>query len=119
MRSRGEAVPGPLEFECLEALWALGEGTVGDVQKEMRRGSALAYTTVMTVLDRLTKKGSLTRRKAGRKFLYQASISPESVRSAAVRDVVNEFFGGSTGALLEYLERKGLPRPSMADVLSA
>ena len=119
MRSRGEAVPGPLEFECLEALWALGEGTVGDVQKEMRRGRALAYTTVMTVLDRLTKKGSLSRRKAGRKFLYQALISPESVRGAAVRDLVNGFFGGSTVALLEYLEREGLPRPSMADVLSA
>jgi len=59
-------VPPPLELLCLNALWTLGEGNVRDVRQIVVRTRPLAYTTIMTVLDRLVRKGMLSRRKIGR-----------------------------------------------------
>jgi predicted transcriptional regulator len=64
---------GPLEIAVMEILWAHGEGNVHDVAQ--RVGRPLAYTTVMTTLDRLYKKGLLERRKAERAFLYLPRFS--------------------------------------------
>ena len=59
---------GPLEITVMEILWTHGESNVRDVVD--RLGRPLAYTTVMTTLDRLYKKGMLERRKADRAFFY-------------------------------------------------
>ena len=59
-------VPPPLELLCLRALWTLGEGNVKAVQQVVADSRPLAYTTIMTVLDRLVRKGMLARRKIGR-----------------------------------------------------
>jgi predicted transcriptional regulator len=64
---------GPLENLVLETLWRRGESNVRDVAENLDR--PLAYTTVMTTLDRLYKKGVLERRKAQRAFLYAARYS--------------------------------------------
>lgn len=57
----------------MEVLWQHGEGAVRDVAPKLDR--QLAYTTVMTTLDRLYKKGLLSRRKAERAFLYVPTLS--------------------------------------------
>ena len=59
---------GHLELTVMEILWAHGESNVHDVVERM--GRPLAYTTVMTTLDRLFKKQLLVRRKWERAFLY-------------------------------------------------
>jgi len=59
---------GHLELRVMEVLWAQGESSVHDVAARLDR--PLAYTTVMTTLDRLFKKNLLVRRKAERAFLY-------------------------------------------------
>jgi predicted transcriptional regulator len=59
---------GPLEREILEVLWSRGRSNVRDVVQSLER--QLAYTTVMTTLDRLFKKGLLQREKAERAFFY-------------------------------------------------
>jgi predicted transcriptional regulator len=64
---------GHLEFQVLEILWARGESNVRDVAEKLAR--PLAYTTVMTTLDRLFKKGLLERRKVERAFLYSPRLS--------------------------------------------
>lgn len=64
---------GHLECKVLEILWARGESNVRDVAE--RLGRPLAYTTVMTTLDRLFKKGLLERRKVERAFLYSPRFS--------------------------------------------
>ena len=64
---------GSLEFELMEILWTHGETTVRDVVPKL--GRPLAYTTVMTTLDRLYKKGMLERRKSERAFLYSPKLS--------------------------------------------
>ena len=74
---------GPLEERVLELLWRSGERSVRDVRDEL--GGALAYTTVMTTLDRLYKKGLLDRRRSGRAFLYAPRASREAVAASALR----------------------------------
>src|SRR5580765_5695242 len=64
---------GSLESEVMERVWRRGELSVRDLHEEI--GSRLAYTTVMTTLDRLYKKGMLQRRKVGKAFLYVAALS--------------------------------------------
>jgi len=64
---------GALESELMERIWARGETCVRDLHDEI--GSRLAYTTVMTTLDRLYKKGLLERRAVGRAFYYTAKVS--------------------------------------------
>ncbi len=75
----------PLELECLSALWPMGEGTVRDIHRTLAASRPRAYTTVMTIMDRLEQKGIVTRRKVGKAFRYQARLSarrgpPESSR---------------------------------------
>jgi predicted transcriptional regulator len=73
---------GHLEGTVMGILWAHGESSVHDVIERLRR--PLAYTTVMTTLDRLFKKGFLDRRKPERAFLYAPRFSqPEWERKRA------------------------------------
>ena len=74
MVSRGE-----LEQQVMVLLWRAGEPlTVADVQELLARERDLAYTTVMTVLDRLAKKGLARRERRGRAWCYEPA-DPQSV----------------------------------------
>jgi len=110
-------VPPPLELLCLRALWTLEEGSVNDVRRIVSQTRPLAYTTIMTVLDRLVRKGRLTRRKSGRAFLYAPQDSRDSLRRAAVRELLEGFFDGSEEELLAFLCGRAaspLPVPATA-----
>ena len=96
-------VPPPLELLCLKALWELQEGNVKDVQRIVAQTRPLAYTTIMTVLDRLVRKGRLARRKAGRAFVYAPQATRDALRRAAVRELLDGFFNGSEEELLVFL----------------
>ncbi len=104
-------VPPPLEMLCLKALWTLGEGNVGDVQKVVAESKPLAYTTVMTVLDRLERRNIVSRRKSGRAFVYLPKISKDSMQRLALKEFVECFFDGSEQKLADFL-RKGAPEES-------
>jgi predicted transcriptional regulator len=64
---------GSLESELMERIWERGEFSVRDLHMEF--ASRLAYTTVMTTLDRLYKKKLLQRRKVGKAFYYAAAVT--------------------------------------------
>lgn len=71
MRTLGE-----LEARIMEVLWRRGEPTtVRQVYEELARDRELAYTTVMTVMDRLRRKRMLRRRRQGRAFAYAPAVS--------------------------------------------
>jgi predicted transcriptional regulator len=108
---------GPLEIALMEILWTGGEGNVRDVID--RLGRPLAYTTVMTTLDRLYKKGLLARRKSERAFIYSAALTREEWDQKRAGDFVAGFLspellisclvdamGQHDKALLDELERK-------------
>jgi len=96
-------VPPPLELACLKALWSLEEGNVKAVQQIVAESRPLAYTTIMTVLDRLVRKGKLTRRKVGRSFVYSPSATRDNMRRVALRELLDGFFDGSEDQLLHFL----------------
>jgi predicted transcriptional regulator len=105
-------IPPPLELQCLTALWQLGEANVQAVRDHLAPKKLLAYTTVMTMLDRLTRKQVLTRRKVGRSFLYVPVIGRDEIRRLAVRELVDSLFDGEDALLRAYLN--GAPEPEPA-----
>jgi len=98
-------VPPPLELLCLKALWSLREGSVRDVRGLVTQTRPLAYTTIMTVLERLVRKGKVARRKAGRAFVYAPCESRDAMRKVAIRELLEGFFDGSEEELLRFLRR--------------
>ena len=72
---------GALELRVLEALWRRGEATVRGLHEDF---PSAAYTTLMTTMDRLHRKGALERRKDGRAFLYRPMYSREQLESGIV-----------------------------------
>ena len=83
---------GPLEAEVMDVLWNSAEGCVRDVVQHL--GRPLAYTTVMTTLDRLFKKGFLSRRKEERAFVYAARLSRKEWEHKRAGDFVASFLSG-------------------------
>jgi predicted transcriptional regulator len=85
---------GPLELRVVEHLWGCEAGrSVREVQAAL--GDGLAYTTVMTTLDRLYKKGLLARRKDGRAFRYAARTSREAFAAGLLRRALDRLVGRS------------------------
>ena len=85
---------GSLELRVLEALWAHGrEATVRDVLDAF---PAAAYTTVMTTMERLHRKGVLERRKDGRAFLYHTVNSRQEMESGLVTRALEPLLKGSS-----------------------
>lgn len=108
----------PLELEVMKVLWVLGQATVGQVQLEMRPTRPLAYTTVMTLLDRLARKGAVTRRKQGRGYLYEVALSRQVALERALDRFVHDFFGGSRERLMVYLRAGSAPNsPEAAEAV--
>ncbi len=89
----------PFELDCMNALWPLGEATVKQVQQSLMARRPRAYTTIMTILDRLAQKGIVSRRKVGRAYMYRASLLAAEAQQSAVQQLVAGFFGGSREAL--------------------
>ncbi|HYM75551.1 MAG TPA: BlaI/MecI/CopY family transcriptional regulator [Candidatus Dormibacteraeota bacterium] len=89
---------GPLEQSLLEALWKRGDATV----RELIEGQCadLAYTTVMTTLDRLFKKHLLTREAEGRAFRYVPRFTREELHRAAAGEAFRELLDASPASSL-------------------
>ncbi len=96
-------LPPPLEMACLNALWELGEGNVEEVRVCVSRARPLAYTTVLTLLDRLSRRGAVSRRKEGRGFRYQPAIDRDKLRRLALAQFLDHHFSGSVDSLREFL----------------
>jgi predicted transcriptional regulator len=83
---------GSLEFELMEILWSSGESSVRDLVPKLNR--PLAYTTVMTTLDRLFKKGLLDRHKSDRAFVYSPNLTHQEWERRRAGNLVAGFLSG-------------------------
>ena len=92
---------GTLEREVIEIVWKSDEVTVRDVHT--RLDGRVAYTTVMTTLDRLFRKGLLGRTKRARAFVYSALASREELDDIVASDVVSGLLEGEGSAPLPFL----------------
>jgi predicted transcriptional regulator len=86
------AALGNLEREVMDVVWRSDQTTVREVQSELPR--RVAYTTVMTTLDRLFKKGFVTRSRTGRAFVYRALRTRQQTEAAVASGLVSGFFSG-------------------------
>lgn len=82
----------------MEVLWRGSDLPVRDVQSRLAR--RVAYTTVMTTLDRLFKKGFVNRRREGRAFLYTAALAEHEIETTLTTGLVADLLGGSAAAPL-------------------
>jgi predicted transcriptional regulator len=96
------SVFGALELRVLEALWHRdSDASVRDVHAEF---PSAAYTTVMTTMDRLHRKGVLDRVKSGRAFVYRVRFSREALETAAAARALGSMLrGDSARPILSYL----------------
>ena len=97
-----------LELECMRAIWLGNALTVHAVQQFLAPSRPLAYTTVMTILDRLAQKGAVTRIKKGKAYLYAPALELEESRKVAVKQLVDFYFDGSFQKLMNYLDPRSL-----------
>src|SRR5690242_1048597 len=93
----------PLELDCMKTLWPVGEATVREIRERLAPRLPRAYTTIMTIMDRLARKGVVERHKTGRAYVYRAVLAAEDARAQALRQVIENFFEGSKEALLAQL----------------
>ncbi|WP_262690970.1 BlaI/MecI/CopY family transcriptional regulator [Kordiimonas aestuarii] len=94
------------QYQIVQVLWQLGEGSAKDVQQALDDLS-LAHTTVGTVLSRLEKKGVLSSEPRGRERIYRAEIDERDVKRSMVTSLVSTLFKGDSKALLAHLVREG------------
>jgi predicted transcriptional regulator len=88
---------GKLERQVLDEVWRCGEVSVREVFLSFEE--KIAYTTLMTTLDRLYKKQLLERRKDGRAFLYAPAVSPEEFEHGIRQDVIDGLLGRGAEAV--------------------
>jgi predicted transcriptional regulator len=89
---------GPLEQQLLSALWTCGNATVRELLEDGK--IKLAYTTVMTTLDRLYKKQLLSRTIEGRAFRYSPRFTQTELEKAAVGETIRQWLGSGAAASL-------------------
>jgi BlaI family penicillinase repressor len=100
----------PLELDCMNTLWPIGQATVREIRDLLAARRPRAYTTIMTIMDRLARKGVVDRVKTGRAYVYRPRLSAEEARTQAVGQVVDNFFAGSKEALVAHLGSSAVRR---------
>ena len=87
----------------MKALWPLEKATVREIYLALASRRPRAYTTILTILDRLARKKIVIREKHGTAWLYRPNLSAARVRGEAVRRLIDGFFDGSPEALVRFL----------------
>ncbi len=105
------------EMEVARLLWELGEGTVRQVHEALPADRAMDFTTVQTYLRRLSAKGYVESRLAGRVRVYRPKVKPSTVIRETVGDLVDRLFGGDAFPLMQHLiEDRGIGEEELAEL---
>lgn len=104
----------PAEFQILEILWRRENAlSVGEVLKVLVKSRPVAYTTVMTLLDKLARKGSVTRKKKGKAYLYSPAVPRSEVLAFLVQEFADAYTSGDKKQLAPYIDETGPPPAEM------
>jgi predicted transcriptional regulator len=92
----------PAEFGLMKVLWELGAGTVAEVRTRYHddSGSEAAYTTVMTLLGRMEKKGAVRVDKTREPYVYRPAFQKSPLRRERLREFVSSVFDGRADELV-------------------
>ena len=98
---------GQLQRAVIEIVWELGEANVRQVWKRLCRKKELAYTTVLTAMQRLERAGWLKHRVDGRKHVYLPTRTRAQADAGSVRKFVQRMFNGNALVLFRQLVEEG------------
>lgn len=93
----------------MECVWSLQEASTRQVWEQLNRTRALAYTSVLSIMQRLEKAGWLTHRVDGRTYLYQAAHSRDQESRRSLQELIRSVFQGNSRLVFQHLlEDEGL-----------
>ena len=91
------------EWLIMKALWDGHPAKARQIAKRLPRGVNWAYTTIKTMLTRLTEKGVVSESKQGNVSMYEPIVSRQEARKTALRSVLDQAFDGAFGPLMHFL----------------
>lgn len=95
--------PSDLEMQILSVLWDRGASTAREVLDAMPDGKKRAYTSILSVMQVMEKKGLLTHTNRGTAHVYKPAVNKNKIIRPFVRKVVTEVFGGQPAAMMQAL----------------
>ena len=98
---------GQLQRAVMEVIWARGEATVHQVRDRLDGEKQLAYTTILTTLQKLEKAGWLTHRAEGKSYVYLPRRSRDQAGAGSVKQFLKRVFDGNAVAMFQHLIREG------------
>ena len=98
-----KTIPTDLELEILKLIWRRGSATVRDVYLDFQKERKIAYTTVLTMMGVLERKGHLKKKRGERAYVYSSAQPQARVTDGMIREFVNRVFNGSPKPLLVHL----------------
>jgi predicted transcriptional regulator len=96
----------PGEFELMEILWSGGEASVRQVWERVVPQRSIAYTTVMTILYKMHRKGLLSQRKKGKAYIYAPTLDRDQALKGVIEQMRNVYFKGSSLELMRFIEKE-------------
>ena len=108
----------PVEWDIMDNIWKLGGApSVRDIIEHGFPDGKKAYSTVSTMMNRLEKKGLLTRKKIGRVNFYKPTRLKEQILNNEINQIINMLFDGSSAkAAIYFLNSKGVSQQDFCKV---
>jgi len=97
------AKPSDLEMQILSVLWDRGASTAREVLEAMPDGKKRAYTSILSVMQVMEKKGLLKHTNRGVAHVYSPAVSKKKIIQPFMRKVLNEVFAGRPSAMMQAL----------------
>ena len=97
---------GELQRTVLETVWERGEASVHQVRERLTRKKRLAYTTVLSAMQKLEKAGWLEHRSEGKSYVYVPTATREEAGAGSVRGFLKRVFEGDAVAMFQHLIRE-------------
>ena len=94
---------GSLQSEVMEFIWRNGEATVAQIVEAISRHRQITYTTVLSAVQKLERKGWLKHRSAGRAYIYSPTRKSEEIGGRTLRELLRTAFRGDPRLLLASL----------------
>jgi predicted transcriptional regulator len=117
MKKTRKPVPTGLELELLKVIWQRGRATVREVHQDLLAQREIAYTTVLTMMGVLERKGHLTKEAGQRAYVYSPAQPQDKVVEGMVDEFVERVFNGSAKPLLLHLvEDSNIPREDLEEI---
>jgi predicted transcriptional regulator len=95
------------ELLIMKVIWERGSASVREVCDVIAKKKPTAYTTVLTLMQILEKKGALTRKRKGRSYLYSPIFTESQATRNQVHDLLHRFFDGDPDKLIETIREAG------------